>query len=501
MFQIATVSEYGLNSHLLIILLTEKFAKKRKKDFSIFPPCIQKDLEWFFSQVKDFKGKFKETLLFYPRFSETIERVLLIGLGDSSEVNTYRFREVGYLIERKQKDINSRRNHIYLGNLPVCNQKIIEHITEGILFKQYAFEDFKTDVKQQHNVEPRYIYLCGKHEYSPKFRQGVIRIRRLMSSIYLARNLANQPANVATPVYIKDFVVKHFKNFTNCTVEIYDRQNLKKMGMNAILAVAQGSYNEPYLLVIKYQTPEAKKSIALVGKGVTFDSGGISIKPAANMHEMKFDMSGAATVIGAMDFIVNSKPHLNVYGIVPLVENMPGGRAIRPGDVIKSYSGKTIEILNTDAEGRLILADAINYAVREFKPGIVIDFATLTGACMVALGDKRAGVFSNSENLRQALFEAGEDSGDLVWPMPTDDIYHKELESDVADIKNIGSRWGGAITAAKFLEFFTEDTAWAHIDMAGTANDVKHVDFLGKGATGFGIRLLAAAVKKLNRLA
>ncbi len=499
MFQIATVSEYGLNSHLLVIMLTDKFAKKRKKDYSVFPPCVQKDLEWFFSEVKDFKGKFKETLLFYPRFSESVERILLVGMGDSFEVDSYKFREIGYLIEARQKDVKSRRNHIYLGNLPVCNQKIIEQLTEGILYKQYSFDEYKSESKTS-TVEPRYIFVCGKHEYSPKFRQAVIKTRKMMAGIYLARNLANQPANIATPAYIKELVVKNFKNNNHCTVEIYDRENLEKMGMNAILAVAQGSHNEPYLVVIKYQPPQARKTVALVGKGVTFDTGGISIKPSANMHEMKFDMSGAAAVIGAMNYVVNSKPHFNVIGIVPLVENMPGGAAIRPGDVIKSFSGKTIEILNTDAEGRLILADALAYAVQEYNPALVLDFATLTGACMVALGDKRAGVFSNSSNLRTALFEAGEESGDLVWPLPTDDIYHKDLESDVADIKNIGSRWGGAITAAKFLEFFVQNANWAHVDMAGTANDVKHVDFLSKGATGFGVRLVAALLKRVNKI-
>ena len=500
MFQIATVSELGFNSHLFVFLLTEKFAKKRKKDFSAFPECVRPDLEWFFHEIKDFKGKYKESVLFYPRHCKTIARVLLIGLGESFDLDYYKFREVGQIIAGRQQKVNSRRNHIFLGNVPACNVKLIEHLTEGILFKQYKYEELKTDT-HNHAIEPRFIYVCGKHAYSPKFRQAVIRTNKLMNSIVLTRNLANQPANIATPTFIKDTVVKHFKNVEHCTVEVYDRQNLEKLGMNAILAVAQGSKNEPYLLVIRYQQPGVKKSLALVGKGVTFDTGGISLKPAANMHEMKYDMSGAAAVFGIMDYIVHTKPHWNVYAIVPLVENMPGGNAIRPGDVIKSFSGKTIEILNTDAEGRLILADALYYAIKEFNPGVVIDFATLTGACMVALGDKRAGLFSNSQQLQKALFEAGEESGDLLWPMPLDDIYQKDLESDIADIKNIGDRWGGAITAAKFLEFFVEKKLWAHIDMAGTANDVKHLDFLGKGATGFGVRLVAAALKKLTKFA
>jgi leucyl aminopeptidase len=217
------------------------------------------------------------------------------------------------------------------------------------------------------------------------------------------------------------------------------------------------------------------------------------------MEEMKYDMSGAASVIGSMDIVSRLSPRFEVIGAIPAVENMPGGNAIKPGDVVTAFNGKTIEIINTDAEGRLILADALAYVEKEYSPQVMLDFATLTGSCMVALGDKRAGLFSNNEELSKLLKESGELAGERLWPMPMDDLYKKELESEVADIKNIGSRWGGAISAAKFLEEFVSKTTWAHIDMAGTANDIKHEDYLGKGATGFGTRLIGRALKLFEK--
>ncbi len=500
MFQVATVPEHGLNSNLLILFLSESFVKKRKKDFSAFPSSIVTYLENFFLNFKDFKGEFKETHLVYPEGNSGVQRILFVGLGDESSLKCQDFRELGFKLQSVQEKLKTRRNHIYLGNLQACHNTLIENLSEGIFFKQYSFDQYKSEKKDKEN-KGRYIYVCSKKDYSPRFRQAFLRTRKIMNSVYLTRNLANQPSNYATPEDISNFVKKHFAQYPQCTVEILDQKKLTKLGMNALLGVAKGSANPPFLAIVHYK-PEVSnnRKIVLVGKGVTFDSGGISIKPSANMEEMKYDMSGAAAVIGSLDFIVNTGAKTEVIGVMPLVENMPSGTAIKPGDVVKSYSGKTIEVINTDAEGRLILADALAYANERFKPGLIIDFATLTGAIMVALGDKRAGLFSNSENLKNVLFKAGEESGDWLWPMPLDDIYKKDLESTIADIKNIGSRWGGAVTAAKFLQNFVGKTHWAHIDMAGTANDVKHIDYWGKGATGFGPRLIAAALKGLQRL-
>ena len=501
MFQVATVPEYGLNSNLLILFLSESFVKKRKKDFSAFPPCVVSDLEYFFSNFKDFKGELKQTHLIYPAGNSSVQRILLVGLGDEEKLSAQDFRELGYTLQGVQEKLNTRRNHIYLGNLLVCHNALIENLSEGIFFKQYVFDRYKSEKKQKEKEKKaRYIYVCSKDNYSPRFRQAFLKTQKVMNAVYVTRNLANLPSNDATPEDIKNFVQKHFAQFARCSVEVLERKELETLGMGALLGVAQGSVHPPFLVIIRYQpsNPNGKR-IALVGKGVTFDSGGISIKPSANMEEMKYDMAGAAAVIGGMDYVAHALPKSEVIGVIPLVENMPSGSAMKPGDIVKSYSGKTIEVINTDAEGRLILADALAYANQRFKPNVIIDFATLTGAMMVALGDKRAGLFSNSENLKNVLIKAGDESGDLLWPMPLDDIYQKDLESSVADLKNIGSRWGGAITAAKFLQNFIGKTNWAHIDMAGLANDIKHIDYWGKGATGFGPRLIAAAVKGLQR--
>ncbi len=500
MFQVATVPEHGLNSNLLVLFFSENFVKKRKKNFSAFPACVIPDLEHFFANFKDFKGEFKETQLLYPSQHFGVQRILFMGLGDDTILSSQDFRELGYKIQSVQEKLNTRRNHIYLGNLSVCHNTLIENLSEGIFFRQYSFDQYKSEKKNKEN-KGRYIYVCSKKDYSPRFRQAFLKTRKVMNGVFLARNLANQPSNKATPEDIKQAIQKHFARVDNCSVEVLDNKELEKLGMGALLGVAKGSANLPYLVLIHY-TPAYpnNKRIVLVGKGVTFDSGGISIKPSANMEEMKYDMAGAAAVAGSMEFIANEHPKTEFIGVLPLVENMPDGSAIKPGDVLKSYSGKTIEVINTDAEGRLILADALAYAIDRFNPGLIIDFATLTGSIMVALGDKRAGLFSNSDALKNILLKAGEESGDLLWAMPLDDIYKKDLESNIADIKNIGSRWGGSVTAAKFLQSFVDKTPWAHIDMAGMANDITHIDYWGKGATGFGPRLMAAAIKGLQRI-
>ncbi len=498
MFQIATVPRLGLNTNLLVIFLSKKFVKLRQKSFSGFPKDIHQDIQKFL-EYKDFKGELNETALIYTNKSKKVERIFMIGLGDGEEPNADEARLIGFNIAEMQEKIRARRVHLYLGNLKVCHIDFIRYITEGIYFQRYRFLEYKTEPSKR-EIKTKFIYVCHKKEYTPRFRQTVVEVQNFMAGVTITKDLANQPANYLNPEKLVEFVRMHFKDTPHITLEILDRKSLEKKGLNAILAVARGSAQPPYLILIKY-TPSKKstKSLALVGKGVTFDSGGISIKPAANMDEMKYDMSGAAAVIGSMHVVNLQQPAMNVYGIIPAVENMPGGNATRPGDIIKAYNGKTIEILNTDAEGRLILADALAYTVDRIKPNIIIDFATLTGACVVALGDKRAGLFTKDEKLKNILTQYSETAGDLLWPMPMDDIYNKDLESDVADIKNIGSRWAGAITAAKFLEHFVGKVRWAHIDMAGTANHVKHKEYLGKGATGFGPRLIGSSLNKIEK--
>ncbi|MDZ7858577.1 leucyl aminopeptidase [Sphaerotilus sp.] len=315
---------------------------------------------------------------------------------------------------------------------------------------------------------------------------GLARGRAIAAGSTLAREVANRPGNHCTPSMLADHARTLAKEQPGLKVEVLDRKDIEKLGMGAFLAVAQGSEEPPRFIVLRYQGAGKKDApTVLVGKGITFDTGGISIKPSAEMDEMKFDMGGAASVLGTFRAIAELQPKINVVGLIPTCENMPDGRAIKPGDVVTSMSGKTIEILNTDAEGRLILCDALTYAER-FKPAAVIDIATLTGAIIIGLGFQHAGLFSPDDTLAEALLKAGTASHDTAWRMPLDEEYDEGLKSHFADIPNIGARAGGAITAAKFLQRFTSAYRWAHLDVAGVA----FRSGAAKGGTGRPVPLL-----------
>jgi len=498
-FQIATLPEKQLRTDVLVITIDKKFVKTRKKTFERFPEYVAKYLREYL-EFKDFKGGFKETALFYLPKESAIKRIFLIGTGDQGVPSPDDFRDVGYLISQMQEKTSSTRVHIFQGRAEYCGEETIQAVCEGILFQKYSFNVYKSESKKaKKNVQ--FVCTCSKAQYTPRYNWTQNSAHCMMQGVILARDLANEPSNNMTPAILKDRVLKEFEDDERIKTEAYDQKWLEKNKFNALLSVSKGSKETPYLISLKYSPKEkARKHLLLVGKGVTFDSGGISIKPGAGMEEMKFDMAGAAAVIGTMKSISLLEPKIEVTALVPAVENMPGGNAVKPGDIIEAYNGKTVEIINTDAEGRLILADALAYGVEKYKPDAVIDFATLTGACMVSLGDKMAGLFSNSDELANALLESGEPSGDRLWRLPLDKLYEKDIESETADIKNVGSRWGGAITAAKFLENFTGKVKWAHIDMAGTANDVKNIDYLGKGATGYGPRLICSALKSLEKV-
>ncbi|HDL08308.1 MAG TPA: hypothetical protein ENG35_06170 [Desulfobacteraceae bacterium] len=281
-------------------------------------------------------------------------------------------------------------------------------------------------------------------------------------------------------------------------VSLLGEKELEEENFGAILSVSRGSQCKPKLVILEYRPDAAKKTIVLVGKGVTFDSGGINLKPAGSLEDMKMDMSGAAAVAATIITAARLKLEINLIGALPIVENMPSGDASRPGDIIKSYSGKTVEIGNTDAEGRLILIDAISYMIKKYKPQTLIDIATLTGACVVALGEKIAGVFSFDDQLAQTIIQAGEKTYERCWRLPLPDDYKELLKSDFADLKNVSSsRWGGAITASLFLSEFVNDTTWAHIDIAGPAYIKKENEYCGVGGTGFGVRLFCDMLKRL----
>jgi leucyl aminopeptidase len=309
--------------------------------------------------------------------------------------------------------------------------------------------------------------------------------------VSLTRELVTEPANIIYPESFVDRVKKSLEG-TGVEIEVLDRAAMEKLGMGALLGVAQGSIREARLLVLRWNGgPEGAQPTAFVGKGVTFDTGGISIKPAQGMEAMKWDMGGAGAVVGALKALALRKAKANIVGICGLVENMPGGNAQRPGDVVTSMSGQTVEVINTDAEGRLVLADAVTYVQRNYKPKTIIDLATLTGAILISLGHEWAGLFSNNEELAGELLKVGVDTGDKLWRMPLAEPFDRMIDSPIADMKNVGPREGGSITAAQFIQRFIENgVQWAHIDMAGKAWADKASATYDKGATGFGVRLL-----------
>jgi leucyl aminopeptidase len=362
--------------------------------------------------------------------------------------------------------------------------KVAEALVAAVSEATYVYRATKPSAPAAPKLG-RVSLVCDRAEQEA-LAAGLARAEAVAAGVALARECANRPANHCTPTYLAEQAVKLGKSH-GLKVEVLDRKDCERLGMGSFLAVAQGSEQPPKFIVMRW--PGAGKDeapLVIVGKGITFDTGGISIKPAAEMDEMKFDMGGAASVLGTMCAVATAKARVNLVGIIPACENMPSGRAVKPGDVVKSLSGQTIEILNTDAEGRLILCDALTYAER-FKPAAVVDIATLTGACVIALGHHRSGLFSSDDGLAAELLAAGDAALDPAWRMPLDDEYDEALKSNFADMANVGPRAGGAITAAMFLRRFTAKLRWAHLDVAGTA----WRSGANKGATGRPVPLLS----------
>jgi len=361
---------------------------------------------------------------------------------------------------------------------------------EGALLGDYEPDRYKTDKKKDEKVVDNFslVIAAGGEELEESLRRG----RIVAESQNFTRDLVNEPANRMTPTVLAEragaMATEH-----NLECRVLDQDRMRQLGMGSLLGVAQGSAEPPVLIVVRYQPAEASASdvrLGLVGKGVTFDTGGISIKPSEKMDQMKYDMAGGAAVLGAMRAIARLKPSIPVTALVPAVENMPGGRAQRPGDIVTSLSGKTVEVVNTDAEGRLILIDALTYAQRLGCTHLV-DAATLTSAIVVALGHVHVGAFANNQELLDRVLASARAEGEKMWPMPLDDEYKDALKSPVADLPNVGPRWGGAITAAYFLKEFAEPVPWVHLDIAGTAWLEESKPFLAKGPSGVCVRTLA----------
>ena len=423
----------------------------------------------------DMDGKLASSLILHNVPNISSDRVLLVGLGKEKEFQERQYRQVVQTAIKALSGTGAKNAASFLADLPVkkldADWKASQHV-EVAEASAYRFNQMKGKTDKEAKEEDtkglsKLVIYLSQHDNQKKAETGVKQGLALASGMSLAKDLGNLPGNVCTPTYLAEQAQTLARNY-DLQVEILDRAELEKLGMGSFLGVSQGSVQPPKLIVMHHQKgKKEQKPIVLIGKGITFDSGGIS-PPGAEMDEMKYDMSGASSVLGTMKAVAEMALPLNVIGLIPACENMPDGNAIRPGDVFTSMSGQTIEILNTDAEGRLILCDAMTYAER-FEPELVIDIATLTGACVIALGQHASGLYSNKDSLAKELLHAGEHSMDRAWQMPLWDDYQEQLQSNFADMANIGGRAAGSVTAACFLSRFAKKYDWAHLDVAGTA--------------------------------
>ncbi|MCB1581929.1 MAG: leucyl aminopeptidase [Xanthomonadales bacterium] len=436
----------------------------------------------FASRIKneDFTGKAGQLLNLY---ADNGQIITVVGLGENDKLTATALYETTRKVVKNiaSTRVNSVTN--YLSAVEAKNldaELTIKLVTLASAHAEYRYEDTKSFKKDsKHKIKN--MEVAVNDIQTDAFKQA----KAMASGVKVARHLGNNPPNICNPAYIASYATKIAEKHKDCEITVLNHKQMKKMGMGALLAVGQGSANKPKMVVLKYNGGNKEDApIALVGKGITFDTGGISLKPGANMDEMKYDMCGAATVIGGFVSAVELGLPINLLTFVPAVENMPDGKSYRPGDVITSYSGKTIEVLNTDAEGRMILCDTLTYA-QEFKPSVILDFATLTGACIVALGHQASAVMTKTEGLAEDLKQAGLQTHDRVWELPLWDEYQKQLDTSFADMQNIGGFPAGTITAGCFLSRFTDGQKWAHVDIAGTAWNNKK-----EGATGRPVAML-----------
>jgi len=448
--------------------------------------------------LKDMKGKLGEITIIPSPDKKPAQRILLAGIGKKENLTKDTFRNVSGKIAQKIREIKLKEFSIIIPPNFVYEQvSSISQIVEGVKMSLYKFDKFKI---QKEVKSPDLTIIVSK---SKKILQHVKISEIVAEGAIFTKSISNLPPNECTPTTLANFA-KSISKKNKMKCKIISKTELKKKGFGGITAVGAGSKNEPKLIILEYNKGSRnQKPIVLVGKAVTFDTGGISLKPGQSMDEMKFDKCGGTTVLGIMKSVSELKLPINVVGIIPSVENMPGGESYRPGDIIKLFNGKTAEILNTDAEGRLILADALAYGEKHYSPKVIIDFATLTGACIIALGNNVAAVVSNNEQLKKKITDSSKKTTEDVWELPLTQDYMDMIKSDVADVKNIGiGKAAGTITAAAFLRNAIKDTPWVHFDIAGVAwtqgAATKEKSYNPKGATGFGVRLILDYLQNLK---
>jgi leucyl aminopeptidase len=447
-------------------------------------------------ELGDFKGKEAASTVIYSGGAIAARRVMLVGLGDKKEPALDALRKAAATVAGTAVNIKARSAALCLHQAFPDNLDLAEAgraITEGVFFGSYRYDEFVSGSEDGRSAQLQ-VTLLDSDPAKVKLLQAGWQTGEIIGRAQsYARTLANRPGNLINPAALAEEAAKLAAETAGLTCTVLDEKKLAAKQMNGILAVGSGSQNKPRLIILQYKGADeaADAAIALVGKAITFDSGGICIKPSANLDQMKFDKSGGIAVLATLKAVAELKLKLNVWGLVPAAENMPSGTSYRPGDIIKTYSGKTVEVQNTDAEGRMILCDALAYAAEQ-QCDPIIDMATLTGACMVALGRYHAGLMGNSDELMKQLQQAATDSGEKVWLMPSGREYLEEMKSKIADLKNIGSKWGGACTGAAFLGQFVGKAKWAHLDIAGMDLIEKTTEFAAEGSSGYGVRLLTA---------
>jgi len=438
-------------------------------------------------KVGDFTGEKNTLEMLYNLSGIHAKRVMLVGCGDKAKFDLETLHNTMQQVGKRLKGMKVTSVAIWLAESINDQQQAVQQAITTLSSCFYTLDDYKSDKKESDVATLNEAAIA-----STDVDQDAIQATGIAQGVELAKNMANHPGNVCTPTYLANNALELGKEYDNMSVEILEESDMEALGMGAFLSVSLGSREDGKMIIMNYSGgKDADNPVVLVGKGITFDTGGISIKPSPKMDEMKFDMGGAASVLGTMKAIASMQLPMNVIGVIASAENMPSGHATKPGDIVTSMSGKTIEVLNTDAEGRMVLCDALTY-VKKYDPAAIIDIATLTGACIVALGHHICGMISNSDELAAALTQAGEEALDQTWRMPYNAKYTKQLKSEFADLANIGGPTAGMITAGSFLaEFVDDDCDWAHLDVAGTA-------WTGKAATGRPVPLLTQYL--INRL-
>lgn len=481
----------------------EKLFKQEVKNLTADLPALASQIG-----VSSFRGKENELLMLYPAQTPT-KRLMLVGLGKKAELSLEKLRRAAASAAKHAQKEKARSLAMVAPDprltVPVASdhgsssqEAIGQALAEGAALGVYKFDEFIS--KADNNAgKLREVSIIGRDiSHTRSLDAGIRTAQILAEAVYAVRDLENSPGNRIYPDTLARYAARAGKK-QGFKVQVLNEGRIRRLGMGGLLGVSQGSDKPPRFIIMEHHRGNRHlPTIVLVGKGVTFDSGGISIKPSTNMAEMKMDMSGAAAVLGTMQAASRLKIPLHIIGLVPATENLLSGSALKPGDILRHFNGKTSEIENTDAEGRLILADALSFASR-YKPDVVIDLATLTGACVVALGHVATGMMGNDQQTMDRLKESGERTYERVWQLPMYDEYEKLIKSDVADVKNTGGRWGGAITAAMFLKKFIGNYKWVHLDIAGTAIIEEPSDYIPKGGSGVGVRLLIDFLNHWNQ--